>query len=481
MFVFPGFKRHFNSPKVSRSRYEGCSKVSISETAFCSLRSPALRCNPMGDVSMRAIRTPFSAVVDVPGSKSLTNRALVLAAMCDRPCRLTNVLFADDTLVMLDGLAKLGFELEIDQGQRCVVVHGQSGKVPASTVELFCGNSGTTIRFLSALCSLGKGEFRLDGIERMRSRPIGQLADLLKNLGARVSFPGQTGFPPMHIQADGLPGGLIRYPAAASSQYLSAVLMVSPYCRHEVRVDLDPNQTSWPYIWMTLRLMDQFGITPELARDPTTGEPKQIAVPAGRYSADAYPVEPDASNAMYFLAAATLHAGSTITVRGLGSASLQGDVQFAKILKQMGASVQIEKESMTVIGNCDLEAVDVSLLDMPDQAQTLGVLALFAKGQTIIRGLHTLQLKETNRLSAMATELKKFGAVVTVEGNDTLIIDPPDTVHAASVDTYDDHRMAMSFALAGTRIDGVVIKDAQCVSKTYPAYFADMDRAVMQR
>jgi 3-phosphoshikimate 1-carboxyvinyltransferase len=255
--------------------------------------------------------------------------------------------------------------------------------------------------------------------------------------------------------------------------------MVAPYARHEVRVDLDPNQTSWPYIWMTLRLMDQFGITPELARDPATGEPKQIAVPAGHYSAGEYAVEPDGSNAMYFLAIAALHPGSSVTVRGLGSTSLQGDVQFVKILRQMGASVTIEKSSITVTGGSELEGVDVSLLDMPDQAQTLGVLALFARGRTTIRGLHTLKLKETDRLAAMATELRKFGAVVTVEGDDTLHIDPPATVLPASVDTYDDHRMAMSFAMAGTRVDGVIIKDAHCVSKTYPEFFADLEKVLV--
>jgi 3-phosphoshikimate 1-carboxyvinyltransferase len=310
----------------------------------------------------------------------------------------------------------------------------------------------------------------------MRSRPIGQLVDLLKNLGGRISFSGQAGFPPVVIQADGLPGGLIRYPAAMSSQFLSAALMISPFTRHEVRVDLEPNQTSWPYIWMTLRMMDQFGITPELARDQATGEPKQITVPAGHYTTGAYAIEPDASNAAYFMGIAALHPGSSITVAGLGSSSLQGDVQFAKILKQMGASVTIQKDSITIVGNEELEGIDVNLLDMPDQAQTLGVLALFAKGRTTIRGLHTLRLKETDRLAALSIELRKFGAIVTVEGDHTLMIDPPGVPTAAAVDTYDDHRMAMSFAMAGTRVGGVIIKDSGCVSKTYPEFFADVAR-----
>lgn len=397
-----------------------------------------------------------------------------MAAMGDRSCKLTHVLFADDTRVMLDGLHRLGIGLHIDEPNRTVMVHGRGGKIPSTSAQLFCGNSGTTIRFLSAFCTLGHGEYQLDGIERMRRRPIGTLVDLLKNLGSRIDYQGQSGFPPVVIQADGLPGGRIRYPMAASSQFLSAVLMVSPYTRHEVTVDLDGEQTSWPYIWMTMRLMDQFGITPELARDPATGNPKQVTVPGGRYSLDAYAVEPDASNAAYFMAIAALHEGSSVTIRGLGSASLQGDVQFAHLLRQMGATVTIEKDSIVVSGTGELDGMDVNLLDMPDQAQTLGVLALYASGRTTLRGLHTLRLKETDRLTALSNELTKLGASVEVLGNDTLVIDPPPEVTGAEIDTYDDHRMAMSFALAGTKTAGVVIRNAECVSKTYPEFFDDL-------
>jgi 3-phosphoshikimate 1-carboxyvinyltransferase len=430
----------------------------------------------MADVVMKPIDSPFHAVIRPPGSKSLSNRALVMAALGDGPCKLSHVLFADDTRVMLDGLARLGFKLEIDEPAKTVVVHGQGGKIPATSADLFCGNSGTTIRFLSALCALGRGEYRLDGIERMRQRPIGLLVDLLKNLGSRIEYQMAAGFPPLKIFADTLPGGLIRYPMAASSQFLSAVLMVAPYTRHETRVDLDGDQTSWPYIWMTLRLMDQFGLTPELTRDPVTGKPMQITIPPGHYSARAYAVEPDASNAAYFLAIGALHPGSSVTVQGLGSDSLQGDVQFANILQRMGAAVVIGKSEIKVTGNDELDGIDVSLLDMPDQAQTLGVLALFAKGQTVLRGLHTLRLKETDRLAALSTELRKLGATVQVEGDDTLIIDPPSKFVPAQIDTYDDHRMAMSFALAGTKSPGVVIKDSQCVRKTYPEFFDDLGR-----
>jgi len=430
----------------------------------------------MGDITFQPFDRAFQAVVHPPGSKSLTNRALVMAAMGDRSCKLTHVLFADDTRVMLDALDRLGIGLHIDEPNRAVTVHGRGGKIPATDADLFCGNSGTTIRFLSALCTLGHGDYRLDGIERMRQRPIGLLMDLLKNLGSRVEYMGVEGFPPVRILADGLPGGLIRYPMAASSQYLSAVLMISPYARHEVRVNLEGEQTSWPYVWMTMRLMDQFGLTPELSRDPATGAPKEITIPSGRYSTDAYAVEPDASNAAYFLAAAAMHPGCSVTVRGLGTNSLQGDVQFAQTLRQMGADLMIEKDSITVTGTDELNGIETNLLDMPDQAQTLAVLAIYASGRTTIRGLHTLRLKETDRLSALKTELEKLGASVTIEGSDSLIIDPPASVTPAEIDTYDDHRMAMSFALAGTRTAGVVIRDAACVSKTYPEFFDDLEK-----
>ena len=425
----------------------------------------------MSDVIIGTIKKPFSATVTVPGSKSLTNRALVLASLCEKECQLTNVLFADDTRVMLAALKQLGISLEIDEPGRSVRVHGTAGKIPASGADLFCGNSGTTIRFLSALCALAHGEFQLDGIARMRQRPIGQLVDLLRSMGTRVDYLAIDSFPPIKVVADGLPGGTFNYPPAASSQFLSAVAMVSPYAAQEVHVNLQGEQSSWPYVWMTLRLMHEFGITPELLRDRDTGLPKQITIPTGIYSATSYAIEPDASNAAYFLAIAAMHPGSSVTVPGLGTNSLQGDVEFCKILRQMGATVAIEKQSITVTGTPRLTGIDVSLLDMPDQAQTLAVLALFANGSTTIRGLHSLRVKETDRLAALSNELKKFGASVIVEGDDTLIIDPPKNPQPASVDTYEDHRMAMSFAMAGTKMQGVVIKDAGCVSKTFPDYF----------
>jgi 3-phosphoshikimate 1-carboxyvinyltransferase len=427
----------------------------------------------MSDIQLEPVSLPFSATVSPPGSKSLTNRGLVLAALADGPGELTNVLFADDTLVMLDCLGRLGFELRIDRSAHAVRIEGRGGQIPASSADLFCGNSGTTIRFLTGLCSVGRGRFNLDGIPRMRQRPIGPLVDLLKNFGVRIEYVMAEGFPPVNVFADGLPGGLTRFGSYPSSQFLSAILQVAPYARHEVRVDLESPQTSWPYVAMTMRLMDQFGVTPELIRDPLTGDPKQIIVPQEHYHPTRYAIEPDASNAAYFLAAAAIHPDSQVTIPYLGKDSLQGDVGFADVLRRMGAAVNVATDSISVTGTDILEGIDIDLSNMPDQAQTLAVVALFAEGETVIRGLHTLRVKETDRIAALATELTRLGAEVDVQGDD-LIINPPRQITPAAIHTYDDHRMAMSFAIAATRVAGITIKDAECVNKTYPKYFEDL-------
>ena len=429
----------------------------------------------MSDITLTPFARPPSATLRPPGSKSLTNRALILAALARGRSTLTNVLLADDTRVMLDALRALGFELQLDEASRSVSIEGQAGKIPVASAELFCGNSGTTLRFVSALCAIGRGSFTLDGIQRMRQRPIGELGTMLRNLGSRVEYGLEDGFPPLRILAGGLPGGRLHFSAAQSSQFLSAILQVAPYARNELHVDLDWPQTSWPYVAMTMRLMDEFGGTPELMRDETSGVPEKIIVPQHCYTGREYEVEPDASNASYFLAAAAIRDGAKVTIEGLGRHSLQGDVGFADLLKKMGAEVIFGRDVITITGTPELQGIDVSMADMPDMAQTLAVVALFAEGPTHLRGLHTLRLKETDRIAALATELRKLGAEVDVEGDD-LTIHPPKQLNAAEIDTYDDHRMAMSFAVAGTRVPNITIKDAQCVNKTYPEFFTDLAR-----
>jgi 3-phosphoshikimate 1-carboxyvinyltransferase len=431
----------------------------------------------MSDLTMQVVNKAFAAGITPPGSKSLTNRALVLAAMANGQSEISNCLFADDTHVMIESLGRLGFELEVDRAGKTIAVKGRGGKVPAESAELFCGNSGTSIRFLTALCALGKGRYILDGIPRMRQRPIGQLVDLLRNLGVRINYLMEEGYPPVEVLGSGLPGGIARFGQAQSSQFLSAALQVCPFAKHEVKIDLEGEQTSWPYVAMTMQLMDAFGVMTEVQLDKVTGKPTMIIVPRGKYTATNYAVEPDASNASYFLAAAALHPGAKVSIEGLGRRSLQGDVGFADVLHQMGASLVYGGDFITVMGTETLEGIDVDLRNMPDVAQTLAVVAMFAQGTTRIRGLHTLRLKETDRVAALASELAKFGTEVEVEGDD-LILSPAERIHGAVVETYDDHRMAMSFALAGTKVAGVTIKDVECVNKTYPEYFADLERVV---
>lgn len=428
---------------------------------------------------MPVVKESFAARLAPPGSKSLTNRALVLAALAQGRSVLRNVLLADDTEVMIDCLARLGFAPQVDREAMTVSIEGRGGEIPASEAELFCGNSGTTIRFVTAMLTLGKGRYVLDGVPRMRQRPIRGLVEILKNLGARIEYLDQDGYPPIAVTADRLPGGLMSYGSEQSSQYLSAALMAAPYARIELRVDLVGPQTSWPYVAMTMQLMDEFAHTPELERDPY-GNPRAIVVPRGTYAGREYHVEPDASGASYFLALAALHAGSKVTIEGLGKMSLQGDVGFADVLHRMGADLIFGKDFITIVGTGELHGITVDLLDMPDMAQTLAVAALFAKGPTRIEGLHTLRVKETDRIAALATELRKLGATVEA-GEDYLVIEPPGTITPASIATYDDHRMAMSFALAGTKAAGVVIQDVECVNKTYPAYFEDLAKAVASR
>ncbi len=434
----------------------------------------------MSDLRIEPVSAPFTATITPPGSKSLTNRALVLAGLARGECVLTNVLFADDTKVMLDALKALNFQVDVDEENQAVRVIGQGGRIPSSSAEIFCGNSGTTIRFLAAMLSLGRGTYTLDGVPRMRQRPIGPLVTMLRNLGARVKHTMADGYPPIRIDADSFPGGFVRYGSETSSQYLSAVLMAAPYARNELHVDLTGEQTSWPYVAMTMQLMDAFGVTPELMRDPTTGQPKQIIIPPGAYEPTSYAIEPDASNATYFLAAAAIHPGAKVTIEGLGKQSLQGDVGFADVLHKMGADLVFGRDFLTLTGTERFEATDVNLSNMPDTAQTLAVACLFADGVSTLRGLHTLRVKETDRLAALARELKKLGAEIDIEGDDALTITPPQDskLRPSAIDTYDDHRMAMSFSIAGTRSAGVTIRDVECVNKTYPNFFADLERTI---
>jgi 3-phosphoshikimate 1-carboxyvinyltransferase len=433
-------------------------------------------------IDIHPVSTPFRKTIRVPGSKSITNRALPLAALAEGTSELTGVLFADDTWQMINALQTLGYNLRMNQAARTVTITGRGPDIPPGPpAPISCGNSGTTIRFLAAMLSLGRSEYILDGIPRMRQRPIDQLVDQLKTLGADIRYDIAQGFPPIRIKARGLAGGGCQFADAKSSQYISAVLMAAPYADSDVTVSLLGPVTSEPYVTMTLRMMEQFGVNVHVHDQCGQTTSRAIQVPTARYKPRQYAVEPDASNASYFLAAAAIIPGSSTTIEGLGKNSLQGDVAFADVLQKMGAMVTWHPNAITVAAPLDgkLTAIDIDMNHIPDMVQTLAVVALFAQGTTTVRNVWNLRVKETDRLAALETELKKLRAQVQTTRDSITITPPPgNQLTSASIATYDDHRMAMSFAIAGLRANGIRILDPKCTAKTYPDFFTDLTSAV---
>jgi len=416
---------------------------------------------------------PLDAVVRIPGSKSLTNRAFVVAALADGRSRLTGLLAADDTRHMVDCLRALEIDVAWDEEAGTAAVRGCRGHIPATGATLYCGNSGTTMRFCTALAAVGMGDYRLEGVQRMYERPIGSLVDALRRLGGRIEYLGREGYPPLAVHAAGLVGGEVGFAAPPSSQMISGLLMVAPYARLDVLLDVRGVLVSAPYVAMTLAVMSAFGVDVLSAQDEAGA--RYIVAASQRYRAREYAVEPDASNASYFLAAPAV-AGGRVTVEGLSSNSVQGDARFVDLLEQMGCRVERGATSLAVHApEGGLRGIDVDLNDMPDMVQTLAVVALFADGPTRVHNVANLRLKETDRLAALARELRKLGATAE-ESEDGLVIHPPQTLTPAAIDTYDDHRMAMSFSLAGLAADRIVINDPGCVSKTFPDFFTRWDR-----
>ena len=422
---------------------------------------------------------PLDAVVRLPGSKSLTNRALVVGALADGRTELTGALFSDDTALMIACLQALEVQIDADAACESITIDGCGGNLPATDADLFCGNSGTTIRFCTALCALGSGSYRLDGVERMRQRPLGPLVEALRSVGVLIGYEAAEGYPPVMVRGGGIRAGTMVFDAPPSSQYVSALLMSAPYAAGDVFIELR-HLISAPYITMTVRLMEAFGAA---VIEKMEGHCARIIVPAPqRYAGRGYAIEPDASNASYFLAAPAVADGQ-VTVEGLGTDSVQGDVRFVDVLEQMGCRVERGADSLRVEGPAEgekLRGVDVDLNDMPDVAQTLAVIALFAEGPTTIRNVGNLRIKETDRLAALAVELDKFGARVEL-ADDGLTIHPPARVAPAPVATYGDHRMAMSFALAGLAVEGVEILDPTCVNKTFPDFFERFEQMTSAR
>ena len=406
----------------------------------------------------------ISGRVDLPGSKSLSNRVLLLSMLAEGTTQIQNLLDSDDVRYMIGALEKLGITLQETREKNEISVEGCSGRIPNSDLELMLGNAGTAMRPLTAALTLGQGRYVLDGVPRMRERPIVDLVEGLQQLGAKVRLLNGPPGPPVEILAQGLPGGTARIKGSVSSQFLSAILMAAPGAEKDVTLEIDDTLVSVPYVEMTLALMERFGVHVE------NRDFQEFHIPGKQtyHSPGDFFVEGDASSASYFLAGAAI-TGGTVTVLGCGTESLQGDSKFAEVLEQMGAETQWQPHSVTVRGNT-LKGVDLDMNRMPDAAMTLAVAALFAEGTTKIRNVYNWRLKETERMKAVTTELRKLGAEVE-EGEDYLIIDPPDQIQSTEIETYDDHRMAMAFSLAACGAESVTILDPGCVSKTFPDYF----------
>jgi len=417
---------------------------------------------------MQPVPEPLRGSLRPPGSKSITNRALVCAALAQGRSVLTGALQSEDTEVMIESLRRLRIGIEAAAGGTRLEVEGCSGVIPAMAADLFVAGSGTSMRFLTAVATLGRGRYRLAGIERMHQRPIQDLFDALRALGANAESENNDGCPPVIVQADGLRGGQATIAGDISSQFLSGLLMAAPYAEQPVRLDVAGNLVSKPYVRMTLAVMKSFGV--EVETDPQLAH---FDVPAlTGYRARDYEIEPDASAASYFFAAAAI-TGGRVTVEGLSRDSLQGDIGICECLSRMGCDIIYEPDAITVQGG-PLRGITADMNAISDTVQTLAAVALFAQGPTTIRGVAHIRLKESDRIGDLARELNKLGARVQ-EHADGLTIQPG-TLQGASIETYNDHRMAMSLALVGLRVPGVVILDPDCTSKTYPGYFADLEQ-----
>jgi len=403
--------------------------------------------------------------VRMPGSKSISNRVLLLAALSRGETRVKDLLDADDTQVMLEALGNLGVRIE-RQANDSAVVHGVGG-FPVKSADLRLGNAGTAFRPLTAVLALAGGEYRLSGAPRMHERPIGGLVDALRALGARIDYLGKEGFPPLALHPGAIRrGASVRVRGDVSSQYLSALLMAAPLAGSETRIEVEGELISKPYVEITLNIMRRFGV--EVRREGW----RSFTVPGKRYSSPGeIRIEGDASSASYFLAAGAI-GGGPVRVEGVGRSSIQGDVRFTEVLEKMGARISMGDDwiESSAPARGKLKAIDADLNHIPDAAMTAAVAALFAEGRSTIRNIASWRVKETDRIAAIAAELRKLGATVD-EGADTLRITPPAVLKPATIATYDDHRMAMSFSLAALGGVRVRINDPDCVVKTFPEYF----------
>lgn len=399
--------------------------------------------------------------VTVPGSKSFTHRMLIAAALASGTSRLANPLHSEDTTLTAKALGQLGAGIDTD-ADGAFVVTGTGGELKACRQPLYLGNSGTSMRLLTAVAAIGNGPYRLTGTERMGSRPIADLVDGLLQIGVPVETVNQNGCPPLTVTGGRVRGGKLSLNCSLSSQYLSALLLIAPYSVQGLDITITEGPVSRPYIDMTVATMEMFGVP--VARDGY----RRFSVGGGQcYRPGRYRVETDASQAGYFWAAAAL-TGTTITVKGTARGSLQGDSRFIDLLEAMGCRVATGTEGITVSGGA-LSAITADMGDMPDMVPTLAVVAAFARGKTTIRNVAHLKAKESDRIAAVVRELNRMGVSATASSDGMTITGGRPT--GAVIETYDDHRIAMSFSLAGLKVPGVVIRDPGCVKKSFPGYW----------
>ena len=418
------------------------------------------------EISIQPLNRPVDATIRVPGSKSVTNRALLVAALADGPSTIRNPLFSDDSYWLMEALVRLGFDVHANRDAAEVRIIGQRGIIPRSGVDVFVGNAGTVARFLPPALALGEGPYRVDGVPRMGERPVADLVDAMRELGANVKYAGEEGRFPLVVEGGGIRGGKARVRGGKSSQFVSGILMAAPYAGESVALEIE-GRKEWPYVGITVEVMRAFGV--EIEAGEGFG---RLAVEPGYYSAQDYDVEPDASAASYFLAAAAV-TGGRVRIPGLGEGSPQGDLRFAEALGEMGCEVDLASDFVEVRGPERLRGIDVDMGAFSDTMITLSAIVPFAEGPTTIRNVGHTRHQETDRIAAVATELGRLGVKVE-ESPDSLRI-TPGSVNPATIRTYGDHRMAMAFAVTGLAAPGIRIRDPECVTKTFPDYFQRLD------
>jgi 3-phosphoshikimate 1-carboxyvinyltransferase len=408
----------------------------------------------------------INAVVRVPGSKSYTQRALIAASLARGSSLIRGALISEDTGYLMEALRFLGTHITVQKND--VTVEGTEGRIIAPSRALYLGNNGTGLRFLVGLVSIGHGTFVLDGSPRMRQRPVQPLVDALNRMGVKAFCIDGTGCPPVQVEGAGLPGGETRLDTALSSQYVSSLLLAAPYAEDDIEVGVSSLIPSWPYVALTLNVMERFGVSVE------NFERKRFHIKAPQtYQAQEYVVEGDASSATYFMAAAAI-VGRSVTISNIDRDSLQGDLRFLEILHAMGCVVSVSQEGVEITGPLsNHEDLAFDLNDAPDMVPALAVVSAFRRGKTSLKNILHLRVKESDRVAALTNELRKIGARAEKTADGMVIQGTAN--RGADIECYDDHRIAMSFAIAGLAIDGITIKDPDCVKKSFPDFWDRLD------